>query len=678
MAEYRDDEILYIPEGTTTLIDTNQWLNNNEKNNIKKIVMPKTLKKICVKSLAKFINVEEIILNDGLTVIEKFAFLDCKKLKQITIPKSIVDISNGIFIGCTSLEKIVVENNNPFYHDMGCNCIYDKFKSAVVAGCKTTTIPDCAYSIRSHAFSHNTELREIHIPESVARIDESAFFGCSGLRNKSIHYLTSVGHLNDDLLSGAVIHFEEQEILLGDILGYTNSINGLVFKTKDGNYHFADKDLNLVCISNEEFNKMATSHNKLEFFKHAEMYKLYEWKNYDNIPHCIVIEKMPIAEIPNFYLNNNRKNWQSLMKYVKFKTDVAIETVFTLAHALGVFSTDGKESKIATEYIATNLLSNYKIDELHTLVGDFNHEIKYNPEFAKFFMHNFCGLDFLQYTIPEADERISLVGACHNGFEKIQKAYPEKKVITRHRSECLTPELVLKILTHKNYENVDERAIELAEKVGLYGYTQYQFDLLQEWYLQGLKEKCVFSPQKDGDFPITFEVLEKRDPLGAVIGTITNCCQVAGGVGSHCVEYGMTQPNSTFIAFRAGARIVGQAWIWYDEKNKQITLDNIEIPHTALDDIYKGTISGKEFLQCLKRLAVALKDDFSKNRHPINNITIGLGYNDFKEFLVNNFKKVEKPQLLSDYKFYTDARQQVALLQPAMVTENDFCNVTER
>ncbi len=677
MAEYRDDEVLYIPEGTSVIYKANEWIGKNNKDNIKKIVLPRSVQKIGVNGFAKFHNVEEIVLNDGLRTIENFAFSECKKLKEIKIPKTVESISNGIFKCCTNLEKIVVAEND-IYSDMGCNCIFDKSKKLLVAGCKKTIIPEETTTIGVSAFSGIAGLQEMHIPRTVTKVGDSAFFNCEGLCKKSIYYSTTVGHINHSFLSGAVIHFDGQEIVLDNVLHYANSCNGLVLETIDGDFYFADKQLDLACLSKEEFDKMATSHNELNRINLEEMYKLYEWREYDHIPHHIVVEKMPISEIPNFYLNNNRKNWQFLMNNIKLKTDIAVDTVFTLAHALGVFSTDGKESKKATEYISTNLLSEYKIEKLHIMVRDFNRGIKYNPEFAKFFMQNFNGFDFLQYTIPETDDRISLVGACYNNFANVQKTYPERKVSTHHRSECLTPELILSVLTHKDYANVDERAEELAEKAGLYGYTQYQFDLLQKWYLQGLKEKCVFEPLIDGDHPITFKVLEKSDPLGAVIGTITNCCQVAGGVGSHCVEYGMSQPNSTFVVFSADSRIIGQAWIWYDEKNKQITLDNIEVPHNALEDIYNGKISDKEFVLCLKRLAMALKNDFAQNGRPVKNVTIGLGHNDFKEFLVKNFEEIAQPQLLSDYPFYTDAKEQVTLLHPAKICENVFYNIVER
>lgn len=669
MAEYRDDEVLYIPEGVTEITRLREWLDKNGFQNVKKIVLPRSVQKIATNGFAKCENLEEIVLNDGLQTIEDFVFAGCHNLKQIVIPKSVEKIGDGIFKNCAHLENIVVENGAN-YCDMGCDCVFDKAKNALIAGCKNTRIPESTTAIGASAFAGITGLKEIHIPKTVEQIGNSAFSHCTGLCEKSVHYLTTVGRLNHQLLNGAVINFDNRELRLDDIFDYANSSNGLVLQTKDGDYYFANKLLDLTCLTKEQFDKMENLHNDLKRIRLEDIYKLYEWREYDKIPHHIVVEKMPIAEIPNFYLNNNRKNWQILIKNIRQKSDIAIDTVFTLAHALGVFSTDGKESKDATEFIVTELLSEYKIEKLHDMVSDFNRSIKYNPEFAKFFMQNFDGLNFLEYNIPETDEKVSLVSACYNNFQSIQEAYPEKKSLTRHNNERLTPELILKVLSHKKYKDVDERAKELAKTAGLYGYSQYQFDLLQAWYLRGLNNECVFNPKKDDDGAVTYEILEKSNPLGAVIGTITNCCQVAGGVGSHCVEHGMSQPNSTFVVFRNGARIIGQAWIWYDETNKQITLDNIEIPNSVLEDIYDGKVNQREFVECLERLANDLIADFGKNGRAVDDVTVGLGRNDFQDFLVNRFAEIENPHLLSGYNFYTDANRQITLLQPLKIKDD--------
>ena len=149
-------------------------------------------------------------------------------------------------------------------------------------------------------------------------------------------------------------------------------------------------------------------------------------------------------------------------------------------------------------------------------------------------------------------------------------------VITRQDRERLTPELAMKVLANKKYENVDENAQNLATKVGKLGYNQEQFELLQKWFLTAIsipKEDLQIVCKEDNqDELVTYEVLQKEDPLGAVIGSLTNCCQVVGDNAQGCVEYGMTQPNSTFIVFRQGERIIGQAWVWYDKQTKQLTL----------------------------------------------------------------------------------------------------------
>ena len=51
---------------------------------------------------------DEIIIEDGVTAISEFAFLNCFFLKEITLPNSLKSIGRGAFYGCRSLEGIVL------------------------------------------------------------------------------------------------------------------------------------------------------------------------------------------------------------------------------------------------------------------------------------------------------------------------------------------------------------------------------------------------------------------------------------------------------------------------------------------------------------------------------------------------------------------------------------------
>lgn len=94
----------------------------------------------------EFINLESIIIPEGVAVIRAGAFYNCGNLKSITIPDSVTEIKSYSFTACTSLESI--------------------------------TFPDSLTSIGSYAFYGCTALTDILLPESVTVISEGAFNNC--------------------------------------------------------------------------------------------------------------------------------------------------------------------------------------------------------------------------------------------------------------------------------------------------------------------------------------------------------------------------------------------------------------------------------------------------------------------------------------------------------------------
>jgi hypothetical protein len=73
----------------------------------------------------------------------------------------------------------------------------------------------------------------------------------------------------------------------------------------------------------------------------------------------------------------------------------------------------------------------------------------------------------------------------------------------------------------------------------------------------------------------TFKLLDKNDPLGSVLGNITKCCQIVGGVGEKCVIDGYNNPMSGFLAVFEKDRIISQSWLRVGA-SKTLYLDNIE------------------------------------------------------------------------------------------------------
>lgn len=56
---------------------------------------------------------ENVVLNEGLRVINYGALVDCTELKALTIPSTVVEIGQNAFDNCTSLEKVYIKAITP-------------------------------------------------------------------------------------------------------------------------------------------------------------------------------------------------------------------------------------------------------------------------------------------------------------------------------------------------------------------------------------------------------------------------------------------------------------------------------------------------------------------------------------------------------------------------------------
>lgn len=132
----------------------------------------------------------------------------CAGLRSISIPSTVKYIGSNLFYGAKSLERITISEGNARYKSDG-NCIVDKIKRSVVAGCKTSviptkgvnsigaeafcgsnlnaiTIPNNITSIENGAFAYCLELETVTMPSSMSEICDKVFYSCSKLKNIAI------------------------------------------------------------------------------------------------------------------------------------------------------------------------------------------------------------------------------------------------------------------------------------------------------------------------------------------------------------------------------------------------------------------------------------------------------------------------------------------------------------
>lgn len=136
-----------------------------------------------------------VMTNNSLKSIGSSAFLRCSGLLYIGIARYVNSIQYDSFDGCTNLEQITVNTlNNTYDSRNDCNAIIVKNTKQLLLGCKNTTIPNTVVSIGNDAFKGCNGLTEITIPNSVQTIGENAFYNCTGLTSVTIgNSVTSIG-----------------------------------------------------------------------------------------------------------------------------------------------------------------------------------------------------------------------------------------------------------------------------------------------------------------------------------------------------------------------------------------------------------------------------------------------------------------------------------------------------
>ena len=172
--------------------------------------------------------INSIIIPDSVTEIDSDAFFGCERLASITIGRNVRSVDFDMFKGCHALKcitflctkisgysivgnssveeltigegvseisttsfsyfhnlvSIIVDDNNHVFDSRDkCNAIIETKSNKLILACKNTIIPLSVRSIGSKSFSYikglnKTGKSNLRIPDSVVKIEESAFIEC--------------------------------------------------------------------------------------------------------------------------------------------------------------------------------------------------------------------------------------------------------------------------------------------------------------------------------------------------------------------------------------------------------------------------------------------------------------------------------------------------------------------
>ncbi len=214
-----------------------------DRENIQQVIVEEGITSIGSFAFSGCSSLTEVTIPGGVTTIGNDAFNACSSLTEVTIPGGVTTIGNSAFNACSSLTEVAIPEGVTSIEDYtfsGCRSLIEvtipegvtSIGNSAFNTCSSlteVTIPGGVTTIGNYAFNVCVSLTEVVIPESVTSIGASAFSGCSSLRRVDVY--------SKDATYGNNVFYNCSKVKL---VGYESSTtdiyaqaNGKIFLTFD-------------------------------------------------------------------------------------------------------------------------------------------------------------------------------------------------------------------------------------------------------------------------------------------------------------------------------------------------------------------------------------------------------------------------------------------------------------
>lgn len=648
---------------------------------LESIEVPRNVTEIGISAFHGCDELKSAKIQGEIIEIKHETFKDCWQLKNFDIPTSVISIGQSAFYGCESLEKINFHEN---IKEISFDCFY---------GCKNlkeVVLPENIETVRNKAFSTCSSLERVVI-NGKKEFGEKVFFNCKQIKEIELD------------VTKPSLNYEDLFCFSG--FAISSSLFKYIYQLKDKYRTVFSNDVNdeleKIAVRKDGFLGLDTINRALDYnYTHnfVDLNKLKSQGKINFIPPDYVLLNFPNEIIDRFYVNNNNHKWGRLVKEFGIdklpenEKENSITDLFKLYYSLGGFSQNQGDRELAYEYIRDYIIGKdakgkpFSPEKIGYFIHDKFSGIKlngeYSHEFAEFFMKYYKeNPDFMDFCLTEDEdgfaEETSYLIPAFNSFKNILRNFPNRRVNGNEQRALLTPRFVAEHCMIKSYEDVNYGNENLASLISRYCYDQKNFDRMQVIFDQAKAIKnpvfLSISGEKKG---LKYRVLAKDDPLGFILGDITNCCQKLGDAGESCVRDGYINKESGFLVFeeikddKKDNKIVGQAYIWYDPKTKTVCYDNIEVPTKVISELSKGSrknenLSFNSFLDIVELSCDDIMESLNERGYEVERVTAGEAYNDLEKILKEKFGKVESNPIAKhrNYVGYTDAKEGQYLLK---------------